>query len=243
MLDKLKQLDESSLVEIDPKKRVVVVGDTHGDLQTSQKVIEGFLNNSTTLLFLGDYVDRGDASEENINFLLEQKLKNPNQIYLLQGNHEGYPWLKFTPVDFWRKLDEAEFKFYKEVFRQLPWAATFKNVAAVHGALPDLEELKMINEKEIGGEAWRRITWGDFSDRTFLKGIRPQFDQDYFKRKMDDFDKKFLIRSHQPDCPQKMFNDHCYTIFTSSAYSDKRTVALINTEDKIKKEDITLKQI
>ncbi|MEF8847390.1 MAG: metallophosphoesterase family protein [Candidatus Paceibacterota bacterium] len=242
MLEKLKQLDEGSLVEIEPEQRVVVVGDTHGDFNSSQKIIDEFLDDSTTLIFLGDYVDRGSASKRNVDFLLQQKLNNPAHVYLLQGNHEGYPWLKFNPVDFWKNLDKAEFKFYKEVFQELPLVATFKNVIALHGCLPDIESLDSVNEIKEGSENWRRITWGDFSERSFLQGIRPQFDQDYFERKMDDFNKNFLIRSHQPNCPSKMFNDHCYTIFTSSAYGGQKTIALIDTEKKIKKENITIKQ-
>ncbi len=106
LLGKIKELEESRLINI-KSRRVVLVGDTHGDLNASQQVIENFLDNSTTLVFLGDYVDRGEDSRGNIDFLLEQKIKNPNRIYLLQGNHEGYPWMKFTPVDFWSGLDKG----------------------------------------------------------------------------------------------------------------------------------------
>ncbi len=231
-MDKFKELEEPRLVNV-KSRRVVLVGDTHGDLDVSQRVIDEFLDSSTTLVFLGDYVDRGEDSRGNIDFLLEQKIKNPNHIYLLQGNHEGYPWMKFTPVDFWSGLDKAEFKFYKEIFQQFPLVATFNDVIALHGALPDLESLKQVNQIELGDDDWRRITWGDFSQRRGLE-IRPTFDRDYFERKMDDFDKKFLIRSHQPDSPRKMFNDRCYTIFTSSAYGDQKTVAVVSNKITIK---------
>ncbi|HID10747.1 MAG TPA: serine/threonine protein phosphatase [Candidatus Latescibacteria bacterium] len=226
---------EPRLIELQgDNERVVFVGDTHGDLEASERVISRYLVPRTKLVFLGDYVDRGPHSWENIIFLLEQKLRHPQDLFLLMGNHESWAIAKFSPADFWLGLDRERERVYAETLAKLPLAATADGVIALHGALPDVAELEEINEIEPGSEPWRQITWGDWADSPgdSLGGMwgRPQFGQGYFERLMRRFGKNLLIRSHQPDAPQEMFEGRCLTIFTSSAYGGlraARTVAVV----------------
>ena len=49
-------------------KDVAIVGDTHGDLISTVKIVKAFLQKKTgSLVFLGDYVDRGENSFLNIS--------------------------------------------------------------------------------------------------------------------------------------------------------------------------------
>lgn len=226
------------LVELPKKGKVVIVGDTHGDFFATKIIVKNFINKKNHfLLFLGDYVDRGPNSKENIDFLLDIKEKHENLI-LLAGNHEMYPLVECSPSDFWENLNEKEFEFYKEKFLELPLCAAGKDFIALHGALPDIEKLEDIEKIEIGDKEWFKIIWGDFKDKEgeYLGDFlgRPKFGRDYFLRIMNKIGKKFLIRSHDPYAPERMFENRCLTVFTSIAYGTERKVALINLRKNLK---------
>ena len=229
--------EEANLIQLD-SARVIFVGDTHGDFEATEKIIHRHLKPGNKLVFLGDYVDRGPASIENINFLLQQKIEHPDSLFLLMGNHEGYAMMDFHPADFWDRLDAELRQRYSEVLSRLPLAASTPNgIIALHGALPDVPSLGDINKIKLGSDEWHQITWGDWQEGEgeFL-GIdpytgRPQFGRGWFEEAMSRFGKNVLIRSHQPNAPQLMYGRRCLTIFTSSAYRHyvpQRTIALVD---------------
>lgn len=231
---------EPKLIEIKKAKKVIFVGDTHGDLEASQKVIRDYLKPGNKIIFLGDYVDRGVFSRENIEFLLGVKDKNPDEIFLLQGNHEAYSLSPFSPADFWQSLSQKDFKKFSEFLLNLPLVAVIKDIIALHGALPDLKKIEDINKISPGDEEWRKICWGDLVEKKGeylgvdpLSG-RPKFGKDYFSKIIKRFQKKILIRSHDPSVPQFMFNDKCLTIFTCSGYLKERTIAIFDFEKELK---------
>ena len=237
---------ESKLIQLESGK-VIFVGDTHGDLEATEKIIHRYLKSENTLVFLGDYVDRGPASLENINFLLGQKVQHPDSLYLLMGNHEGYAVGSFRPADFWERLDAELCHRYSEVLSKLPLVVSTPNgIIALHGALPDVSGLEDINRIKLGSTEWHQITWGDWQERAgkFL-GIdpyteRPQFGRGWFKEIMSRLGKNVLIRSHQPDSPPSMYSKRCLTIFTSSAYRhyiSERTIALVDLRRVVKSVD------
>jgi hypothetical protein len=235
-----KTLDKQPrLLEIPDKGQTVFVGDTHGDFDATKTVVGRYLGGDRKLVFLGDYVDRGEASMANINYLLCLKLAYPARLFLLQGNHEGYGIFKFFPADFWEATEPELRALYEKVLLKLPLAVSAGNIIALHGALPDIGALSDIDQIQPGGEAWQQIVWGDWQETSgdYL-GIdaytgRPQFGRGYFDRVMKRLNKSILVRSHQPGSPRLMYDNRCLTIFTSQAYIPLRTVALADWAEEI----------
>jgi len=251
LIDKASKIfeKESRLIQLPSQGKVVFVGDTHGDLEASRQVIRQYLKKPYHIVFLGDYVDRGDYSEENIQYLLGLKVEHPEEVFLLAGNHEGFMVKQFHPAGFWNSISFEKREGYGFLFSKFPLVATTQNgILAVHGALPDLEFLEEISRIELGDENWDRVVWGDFVEKEveFLGDLwgRPQFGRPYFERMMERYQKRVLVRSHQPHAPSRMFNRSCITIFTSHAYLPIRTVAVADLEREIlNSEDLALETV
>ncbi len=68
-------------------KRVLVISDIHGQYEALLKALDyANYSSSDTLIFLGDYINRGKRSKDVLSLLCELK-KNPDNIFL-KGNHE-----------------------------------------------------------------------------------------------------------------------------------------------------------
>ena len=75
------------------KEPVIIIGDIHGQyydlIHMFEKVVDSRNIRETNLLFLGDYVDRGNYSLEVLIFLYALKIAYPKNITMLRGNHES----------------------------------------------------------------------------------------------------------------------------------------------------------
>jgi serine/threonine protein phosphatase 1 len=76
--------------------RTFAVGDIHGDLEALLRVIGKLptLDDKDTLIFLGDYMDRGMQSAQVIDFLRKRlPTQTKARVVTLRGNHED-GWLR-----------------------------------------------------------------------------------------------------------------------------------------------------
>jgi predicted phosphodiesterase len=226
---------DSRLIRLPAKGKAVFVGDTHGDFEATERVFRLYYKPGFKLVFLGDYVDRGDESMTNIEFLLKKKAEAPDQVYLLAGNHEGFCSVPFSPSEFWENLSSEEYEYFSEISKFLSFAAVTDNgIIALHGAPPDVATLEEINSIQACSEHWIQLTWGDLKEEPgeFIGDLRgrPVFGEDYFKRTMKQFGANVLIRSHQPKIEPVIFEKRCITLMTSYYYTFTRTIAIVDLE-------------
>ncbi|XP_020113959.1 serine/threonine-protein phosphatase PP1-like isoform X3 [Ananas comosus] len=142
-------LDEPSLVEI--AAPVKICGDIHGQFADLLRLFEcGGFPPTSTYIFLGDYVDRGKQSLETICLLLAYKIKYPDKIFLLRGNHED---AKINRVygfydECKRRFNVRLWKIFCDCFNCLPIAAIIdQKILCMHGGLsPELNSLDQLRE-------------------------------------------------------------------------------------------------
>jgi serine/threonine-protein phosphatase 4 catalytic subunit len=148
-------VEEGNVQSVDSP--VTVCGDIHGqffDLLELFKV--GGECPDTNYLFMGDFVDRGFYSVETFLLLLALKVRYPDRITLIRGNHESrqitqvYGFYeeclrKFGSVNVWR--------YCTEIFDYLALAALIDNkIFCVHGGLSPsistLDQIRSIDRKQ-----------------------------------------------------------------------------------------------
>ena len=130
---------------------IKVFGDIHGQYQDLMRFFDlwGIPNDNGDIesydyLFLGDYVDRGNHSLETICLLMALKVKFPDKIHLLRGNHED-KWINNAfgfAEECGNRLGEepsepdSVFSKINEVFDWLPLAAVIdERIVCLHGGI------------------------------------------------------------------------------------------------------------
>ncbi|OHT07610.1 serine/threonine protein phosphatase [Tritrichomonas foetus] len=141
---------ESIILELSPP--INICSDVHGQFTDLLKILrQGELPPASKWLFLGDYVDRGPQSVEIMCLLLALKLRYPNHIFLLRGNHETEEISSMFGFldECQRKMSKAIWSLFIEVFDLLPIAAIVGNkYFCIHGGissqLTDASQLTLI---------------------------------------------------------------------------------------------------
>ena len=184
LCDKVKEIfiEENNVQPVTAP--VIVCGDIHGQIYDLFELFEkGGQIPDSKYVFMGDYVDRGYNSVEVFSLLLALKLKYPNYITLLRGNHESRQ-ISFT----YGFLEEVNKKYgnsnvwnyFTDLFDYLPIAALIEGkIFCIHGGLSPListvDQIRLINRKmEIPHEgAFCDLMWSDPDDiETWLMSCR-----------------------------------------------------------------------
>jgi len=70
-----------------------VVGDIHGEISKLQHLMNHLEGDAEELIFVGDYINKGENSREVLNYL-QHLMYNTNTTFLL-GNHD-FAWIEFA---------------------------------------------------------------------------------------------------------------------------------------------------
>lgn len=146
---KMQLLGVSNVMKL--QSPITVVGDIHGQYHDLLEIFQiGGTPPNTNYLFLGDYVDRGYYSVETISLLIALKLRYPERVYLIRGNHESRTIT--TNYGFYSEvLNKYEgsidvWTYITDLFDYLPLGATIDGrIFATHGGLsPSCQQLDQV---------------------------------------------------------------------------------------------------
>ena len=151
VIDKVYPLleKEESMLELEPP--LYICGDIHGQLYDLLRLFEIFeYPPKSKYLFLGDYVDRGKNSLECILLLLCLKIRYPDKIFLLRGNHESSDVNRVFGFydECKRKVSLKIYKKFCNLFNILPITALIgEKILCMHGGLSkNLLNIKQLKE-------------------------------------------------------------------------------------------------
>lgn len=226
---------EKNLIRV-KGKRVLVIGDLHGDLVAAERVRTVFEGSGfDALVFLGDYVDRGDRSVATLSKVMDMKVKASKKVFMLRGNHEHRRMnYRFGFMDELMNIydDKALIDDIHEMYRHLPVAALVNNnFFLVHGGISSgIHKLESINRydrtTEEPKEELSELYWNDPEpgvpgfEFNRDRGSHKRFGRRALERFLENNGLSALIRSHQyvAEGYKYMWDKKLFTIFTTQEY-------------------------
>ncbi|KAK1297544.1 Serine/threonine-protein phosphatase PP-X isozyme 2 [Acorus calamus] len=247
-------VEESNVQRVDAP--VTICGDIHGQFYDMKELFKvGGDCPKTNYLFLGDFVDRGFYSVETFLLLLALKVRYPDRITLIRGNHESrqitqvYGFYdeclrKYGSVNVWR--------YCTDIFDYLSLSALIENrIFSVHGGLSPtistLDQIRTIDRKqEVPHDgAMCDLLWSDPEDIVDGWGLSPRGAGFLFGGNVvtsfnhaNNID--YICRAHQlvMEGYKWMFNNQIVTVWSAPNYCYRcgNVAAILELDENLNKQ-------
>ncbi|BFZ62606.1 Putative serine/threonine protein phosphatase [Saitoella coloradoensis] len=227
-------MKESNVVHI--QAPVTVVGDIHGQFYDLIEIFKiGGYAPHTNYLFLGDYVDRGLFSVETISLLTCLKLRYPDRVNLIRGNHEsrGVTQSYGFYAECIRKYGSANvWHYFTDMFDFLTLSVVIDNqIFCVHGGLSpsihSIDQIKIIDRfREVPHEGpMADLVWSDPDPDKDEFSISPRgagytFGAQVVKKFLHVNKMVHILRAHQlcQEGYQVLYDDQLSTVWSAPNY-------------------------
>lgn len=227
--------EEESLIQLNSP--IYVAGDIHGQYEDLLRLFNCCGNpDKARFLFMGDYVDRGKQSLETICLLFLYKIKYPNNIFLLRGNHESASVNKVYGFydECKNRISIKVWKLFCDTFVYLPFSAIVESrIFVTHGGLgPELKCMNDISKIkrpcEVPDEGlicdlvWADPLDGQTCDFSYNeRGVSVTFSEDYCQKFVKENDLDLICRAHQvvEEGFEFFGNQNLVTVFTAPNYT------------------------
>ena len=253
-------VQEENIIRVDSP--VIVCGDIHGQFYDLLELFKkGGPLPQKNYLFLGDFVDRGYHSVETFLLLLAYKVRYPDRINLLRGNHESRQITQIYGFydECRRKYGNSNvWKFCTDLFDYMPLAAMIdEKILCVHGGLSHsinkISEIKNLDRKqEIPQEgAMCDLMWSDPCED--MKGwhVSPRgagylFGSDICEKFAYENNVSAICRSHQllQDGYRIVFKELLITIWSAPNYCYRcgNLAAIMELDANLNKKFVTFRE-